>query len=583
MLITCENISKSYTDKVLIDNQSLVIDKYDKIGIIGVNGCGKSTLLKIIAKIEDPDTGDVTYEKLVKVSYLGQELNLNQNNTVIQEVMMHVGKKEEIDKSYLANSILQKLGIKDNNKQIKLLSGGEKRKVSIACSLVNDSDVLLIDEITNHLDSQTISFLEKYLIKLNKAIVLVTHDRYFLERITKRIIELYRGKMYFYEGSYSKYLELKAQRFEYALANERKRQAFLRREYEWIKRGAQARETKSKKRIENYYRVLKEDGIIIDKKVELNSISSRLGRKTIEAKNVKKSFGDKVILKDFNFLLDNDARIGIIGDNGVGKTSLLKILSNRLSIDDGSIEIGETVKIGYLSQENEGLIDNMRVYDFLKSKQEIIHTPLKDLSITQILEKFLFFKESQYSYISKLSGGEKRRLYLLSILLTSPNVLLLDEPTNDLDIDTLNVLEEYLETFEGAVITVSHDRYFLDKVVDTILYLGEDGVVKKYQGNYSDYESNRVERKIEDKNEVKKEISKEKIKKKLSFKEKQELSTILDEISNLEDEIKELDEVINNSYINYSLVKEEINKKEQLSKLLDEKIERWDYLSSLEE
>lgn len=579
MLITCENITKAYTDKVLIDHQNFNVRENDKIGIIGVNGCGKSTLLKIIGKLEEPDTGDVTYQKHKKVTYLSQELLLNEELTALEQVKMNVKDKDE----YVAKSMLQKLGISDVNKIIKEMSGGEKRKVSIASTLVMETDCLLIDEITNHLDNDTIVFLEKYLIKFNKAIVMVTHDRYFLERITNNIVEIYRGKLYYYEGSYSRYLELKAERLENMISYEKKRQVFLRKEYEWIKRGAIGRLTKSKKRIENYYNVLNEEGLVEDKKISLTSISQRLGRKTIEVNNVSKSY-DKVIIKDFSMNLENDARIGIIGKNGSGKTTLLKLITKQSEPDSGSVVIGETVKIGYFSQENEKLPLEKRVYDFLKEKGEVIETVDGTLSITQILEKFLFFKESQYAYISKLSGGERRRLYLLSILVTSPNVLILDEPTNDLDIETLEALEEYLNIFKGAVITVSHDRYFLDKVVDMI-YLVDEGSVTKYQGNYSDYEENDKKNKKIEKKEQGKNISNEqpKQKVKMTFKEKREYETILDEISHLEDRIKELDNIINNSYQNYSLVKEEMKEKEMVEQKLEEKMNRWEYLSLLDE
>lgn len=579
MLLTAENITKAYTDKVLIDHQTINVRENDKIGIIGVNGCGKSTLLKILGKIEEPDTGEVTYGKGKKVTYLSQELTLNEELTALEHVKMNVKEQDE----HVAKSMLQKLGISDVNKLIKNMSGGEKRKVSIASSLVIETDCLLIDEITNHLDNDTILFLEKYLMKFNKAIVMVTHDRYFLERITNQIVEIYRGKLYYYEGSYSRYLELKAERLEHMEAYARKRQVFLRKEYEWIKRGAIGRLTKSKKRIENYYNTLNEEGLVIDKKIELSSISSRLGRKTIEAINISKSY-DHPLIRDFSLLLENDARIGVIGKNGSGKTTLLKLLTKQIEPDSGEVIIGETVKIGYFSQENENLPKDKRVYDFLKEKGERIETIDGTISITQILEKFLFFKESQYAYINKLSGGEKRRLYLLSVLVTSPNVLILDEPTNDLDIETLEALEEYLETFKGAVITVSHDRYFLDKVCDKILSLNEGGYIKVFQGNYSEYEQSEKDIKREEKKVPKQTEKKEvKPKTKLSYKEKQEFDTILDDIANIEDKIKELDNIINNSYQNYSLVKNEMLEKESLEKLLEEKMERWEYLALMDE
>lgn len=583
MLITCENISKSYTDKVLLDNQTITVSSTDKIGIIGVNGCGKSTLLKIMAKIEDPDSGEVTYEKFKKITYLSQELNLDENNTPLQQVLLSFSTKEKEEKEYEAKSILSKLGVNEIDKPIKYLSGGEKRKVSIASSLIKESDCLLIDEITNHLDSETITFLEKYLIKFNKAIVMVTHDRYFLERITNRIIEIYKGKLYYYEGSYSRFLELKAQRMEYAIAAERKRQAFLRREYEWIKRGALARTTKSKKRIENYYDVANNNIDIYDKTIEISSISSRLGRKTIEVNNISKIYDNKIVINNFSFLLDNDARIGIIGKNGIGKTTLLKVITGLIPPTTGTVEIGETVKIGYFSQENENLPNNKRVYDFLKEIGEVIETTDGTLSITQILDKFLFFKESQYAYISNLSGGEKRRLYLLSVLLKKPNILVLDEPTNDLDIDTLEVLEDYLEQFKGAVIIVSHDRYFLDKTVDNILYLKDNGIIERYNGNYTEF-SNKL--KVEEKNKEEKKTNKINLNPKpvkMTFNEKKEFSTIMDDISNIEEQIKNLDDKINNSYMNYSLVKDEMDKKKILEDELNKKLERWEYLSELDE
>ena len=584
MLISLENISKSYTDKILLDNQTLTVSSNDKIGIIGVNGCGKSTLLKIMAKIEEPDSGEVTYERFKKITYLGQELNLDEGITALEQVLLSFSNKEKEEKEHEAKSMLLKLGISDINKQIKYLSGGEKRKVSIASSLVKESDCLLIDEITNHLDSETINFLEKYLIKFNKAVVMVTHDRYFLERITKKIVEIYRGKLYFYEGSYSRYLELKAQRMEYAIAAERKRQAFLRREYEWIKRGALARTTKSKKRIEGYYEALNKEFEFDDKKVEIKSISSRLGRKTIEVNNVSKYYNDKVIVKDFSYLLDNDARVGIIGRNGIGKTTLLKLMTGLIEPTTGSIEIGETVKVGYFSQENENLPLNKRVYDFLKEIGEVIHTVDGPLSITQILDKFLFFKESQYSYISNLSGGEKRRLYLLSVLLTSPNILILDEPTNDLDIDTLEVLEEYLDEFKGAVIIVSHDRYFLDKTVDNILYLKDNGVIEKYNGNYTEFSNKqKEEEKIKEEKKVVKSSNNNLKPIKMTYNERKEFETIMDDISLIEEEIETLSNKINNSYMNYALVKDEMERKELLEKQLEEKILRWEYLSDLDE
>lgn len=582
MILSCENITKSYTDRVLINNQTITVGDNDKIGIIGTNGCGKSTLLKIMAKLEEPELGDVKHEKLKKITYLGQELNIDESLTAIDQVLSVISPKERDLKEYEARSILSKLGIDDYYQKISNMSGGEKRKVSIATSFIKESDCLIIDEITNHLDSETINYLEKFLIKFSGAIVMVTHDRYFLERVTNKIVELYRGKLYFYEGSYSRFLELKAQRFEYALAAERKRQAFLRKEYEWIKRGALARTTKSKKRIENYYNTLEAEGVVADNKVELSSISSRLGRKTIEAYNISKRYGAVSLVDDFTMLLENDARVGIIGANGTGKTTLLNMLTGALKPDTGEVIIGETVKIGYFTQENEALPLNMRVYDFIKDIAEVIQTVDGTMSVTQILEKFLFYGESQYSPIAKLSGGEKRRLYLLSVLVTSPNILILDEPTNDLDIETLEVLEDYLDTFKGAVITVSHDRYFLDRVVDKILYI-HDGKVDTYMGNYSYYlETKKMESKTNDYPKVQKQEKKEKVVK-MTYKEQKEFETILDDISIIEEKINKLDEVISANYANYEVSKVAMEEKDILEEELMNKMERWEYLSELSE
>ena len=582
MILSCENITKSYTDRVLINNQTITVGDNDKIGIIGTNGCGKSTLLKIMAKLEEPELGDVKHERLKKITYLGQELNIDESLTAIDQVLSVISTKERDLKEYEAKSILSKLGIDDYYQKISNMSGGEKRKVSIATSFIKESDCLIIDEITNHLDSETINYLEKFLIKFSGAIVMVTHDRYFLERVTNRIVELYRGKLYFYEGSYSRFLELKAQRFEYALAAERKRQAFLRKEYEWIKRGALARTTKSKKRIENYYNTLEAEGVVADNKVELSSISSRLGRKTIEAYNISKRYGAVSLVDDFTMLLENDARVGIIGANGTGKTTLLNMLTGALKPDTGEVIIGETVKIGYFTQENEALPLNMRVYDFIKDIAEVIQTVDGTMSVTQILEKFLFYGESQYSPIAKLSGGEKRRLYLLSVLVSSPNILILDEPTNDLDIETLEVLEDYLDTFKGAVITVSHDRYFLDRVVDKILYI-HDGRVDTYMGNYSYYlEIKKVESKTNDYPKAQKQEKKEKVVK-MTYKEQKEFETILDDISIIEEKINKLDEVISANYANYEVSKVAMEEKDILEEELMNKMERWEYLSELSE
>ncbi|MFA9423772.1 MAG: ABC-F family ATP-binding cassette domain-containing protein, partial [Sedimentibacter sp.] len=491
MILTLEKISKSFGEKTLLNNVDLYINDSDKLGMVGVNGTGKSTLLKIMAQIEEPDGGNIIKNPLDRICYLPQDPLFNEATTVLEQIFINSSSETKELMEYEAKTILNKLGIDEFNKDVNLLSAGQRKRVAIASALVNPCELLILDEPTNHLDNDMILWLENYLIKYTGAIIMVTHDRYFLDRVSNRIIELDKGDLYAYDGNYSKFLELKARREDMEVGSERKRQSLYRKELAWIQRGPRARGTKAKGRIEQFENLKDQLGTDISDKLELNSMSSRLGRKTIEIKNISKSFGDKIIVNDFEYTVVRDARIGIVGQNGAGKSTLLNMIAGRINPESGHVEIGSTVKLGYFSQESEVLDESLKVIDYIKNIAEIIETPDGTITASQMLEKFLFSPDVQYNTIKKLSGGERRRLFLLSVLIKAPNILLLDEPTNDLDIETLTILEDYLETFNGAVITVSHDRYFLDKVVNTVLELPGDGTVKKFNGGYSDYIASR--------------------------------------------------------------------------------------------
>lgn len=577
MLLIAENIQKSYGEKKLLDNISFNVEEKEKIGIIGINGCGKSTLLKILAGRLETDSGEVNLIGKVKISYLPQELEINQNNTILDEVLRNVTSDVEA-KEHEAKAILTKLELFDFNKVISTLSGGEKRKVALACALINPCDILMLDEPTNHLDSDMIEWLEKYLIKFTKTIVMITHDRYFLERVVNKIVEVDKGKIYEYLANYSKFLDLKAEREESLLTQEKKIQTFLRKESEWIHRGARARATKEKKRVEKYEELTNREKIV-EKKLVLESEKSRLGRKTIELINVSKGY-DNPLFKDFSINVDKDARIGFIGKNGSGKTSLFKIMTGITSADTGEVIIGETVKLGYFSQNNESLDENKRAIDYIKSIAEVIKTKNGNISASQMLENFLF--SEPYIPISKLSGGEKRRLALLGVLMGSPNILLLDEPTNDLDITTLTLLENYLEEFVGAVLIISHDRYFLDKVVNKVYVLEDDLRWKQFNGGYTDYLETKKDiiiEKVQKENKV--ERQKEK-KIKLTFLEQKEFETIESETEKISEKINEVQKQIDENITDYYKTKDLYLEKEKLEKELEEKFARWEYLSEID-
>ena len=487
LLLSAEKIEKSYGIKPLLEGASLYLSRGDKVGVVGLNGMGKSTLLKIIAGVEQYDSGSITKIPHLVIHYLPQQPDMQAGNTVLQQVFLGASEELRQMKEYEAKSILTKLGISDFQQDVSTLSGGQKKRVAIASALATPCDLLILDEPTNHLDHHMVAWLEQTLQKFRGALLMITHDRYFLDRVSNKILEVNNGQIYQYESNYSGYLESKAQREEMALSSERKRQSLLRKELQWIQRGVKARGTKSRSRVERFEALREKEAPELPQQLEISSVGTRLGKKTIEVNHISKSYGDKVLIQDFSYIVPRNGRIGIIGENGCGKSTLLQLLSGNLSPDTGTVEIGDTVKIGYYTQECKNMDEHQRVIDYIKDGAEWIETINGKLSAAQMLETFLFRGDMQWNYINKLSGGERRRLYLLRVLMEAPNVLLLDEPTNDLDIETLQILEDYLETFSGAVIVVSHDRYFLDKVTETIFEFEENGTLKQFLGGYSDY------------------------------------------------------------------------------------------------
>ncbi|MDF2676500.1 MAG: multidrug transporter ATP-binding protein [Bacillota bacterium] len=589
MILTLNKISKSFGEKILLNEVDLYLNEGDKIGVVGVNGTGKSTFLKIIASEEEADMGEIIKGNGNRICYLPQSPEFSKDTTVIEQVFLNSNTETKQLMEYEAKTILNKLGITEFDKDVNLLSVGQRKRVAIASALVNPCELLILDEPTNHLDNDMILWLENYLIKYTGSILMVTHDRYFLDRISNRIIELDKGNLYNYEGNYSEFLHLKALREDSEFSSERKRQTLFRKELAWIQRGARARGTKAKGRIQQF-EILKDSlGLDTDEKLELSSVSSRLGKKTIEIKNISKSFGDKKIVENFEYTVKRDARIGIVGVNGAGKSTFLNMLANRIMPDEGTIEIGDTVKIGYFSQIPDVMDENLKVIDYIKNIAEIIETSDGTITASQMLEKFLFSPDLQYNRIQRLSGGEKRRLFLLSVIMKAPNILLFDEPTNDLDIETLTILEDYLNTFNGAVITVSHDRYFLDKVVDTILELVGDGTVNHYNGGYSDYlqiknanekQFNSEKQNLNNDKENKDNRIKQK-KLKFSFKEQQEYNSIDEDIAELEENIVKLNKELEKNSTDYVKLQDLMEEKSKIEKQLEEKMERWIYLNDL--
>jgi ABC transport system ATP-binding/permease protein len=587
MLLAAENISKSYTEKPLLSNISLYINEGDKIGVIGINGTGKSTFLKILAAKEEPDSGNISKINNLKVEYLPQNPIFQEGLTILEQVFYGIPTELAESKSYEAKTILMKLGMSEFDKPMGNLSGGQEKRVAIASALLHPCEVLVLDEPTNHLDNEMVEWLENYLIKYSGAIIMVTHDRYFLERVTNRIVEIESGNLYEYPGNYSKYLELKQQREELDLASERKRLSLYKKELEWINRGAQARTTKSKGRIQRFETLKENIGIEESEKLEMDSISSRLGKKTVEIKNITKKFGNKIIISEFNHNILRNARIGVVGKNGCGKSTLLNIISGQLEADGGEVIVGSTVKIGYFSQNSEDMDLSLRVIEYIRGIAELIETASGTLTASQMLERFLFNPDLQWVTINRLSGGERRRLYLLGILMGAPNILLLDEPTNDLDIQTLAILEDYLERFNGAVIAVSHDRYFLDKVVDTIFEFREDGTIRTCLGDYSQYLTYISSKQIptQKKSAVGKKVKstrdKSEAKLKLSFSEQHEFKTIEDEISKDEKLLSDLSKQIEEVASDYIKLSALTAKKQEIEEDLDNKMDRWLYLNEL--
>lgn len=599
-ILNAEKISKTYGEKVLFDKVVLGVNKGDKIGVIGVNGTGKSTFLKIIAGIEEPDAGEIVSGRGVTVSYLAQAPQFNPGDTIVGYVIKDKNNASEAE----AKTILTKLGITDFDAAINTLSGGQRKRIALARTLVSPAEVLILDEPTNHLDSDMVIWLEEYIKKFKGELIMVTHDRYFLDNVTNRIVELDGGKLYGYDTNYSGFLELKTQREEMERATEAKRANILRRELEWIRRGCQARSTKQQARIDRYEDMKEASrqarASFENKALEMNSVSTRLGKKTIELSNICKSFGEKKVIDDFTYIFLRDDRIGIIGKNGCGKSTLMKIITGNLKPDSGSVEIGDTVRIGYFMQENEPLDEKMTVLEFVRSIGEYVTTATGKATASQMCEKFLFEPKSQWTPISKLSGGEKRRLYLLSVLMSAPNVLILDEPTNDLDIETLEILEDYLDGFAGIVIVVSHDRYFLDRTVDRIFSFEGGGRLKQYEGGFSDYyEKKQTENGIASDGAVqsvkeavsgdttsakpKKYYKERENKLKFTYAEQKEYDTIDDDIASLESKIEELDGEIAGAATQYSRLNELMQEKADVEAQLEHKMDRWVYLNDLAE
>ncbi|MCR1964217.1 ABC-F family ATP-binding cassette domain-containing protein [Clostridium perfringens] len=629
-LITLENISKSYSEKILANNVSLGINEGEKIGLIGVNGTGKSSFLKIVAGVEEPDEGTVTKGNRVRIEYLAQTPDYDDNATVLEQVFkgnseeMRILREyeellEKIDKGEVkendserliklqgkidalnlwdmeseAKNVLTKLGITNFEEKVGNLSGGQKKRIMLAAALITPCELLILDEPTNHLDNETISWLEEYLNSRKGALLMITHDRYFLDRVTNRILELDRGRLFSYDGNYSVFLEKKMERIAIEKASEEKRQNLMRKELAWVRRGAKARTTKQKARLQRFDELVNQEGFIENENIEISVMGTRLGKKIIEIEHLNKSFGDKKIVDDFNYIVLRSDRIGIVGPNGIGKSTLMGMIEGKVAPDSGEIIKGETVKIACFSQEDTHMHPEMRAIDYIKEAGEYLQTATGErITASQMCEKFLFDGTLQWTMIGMLSGGERRRLHLLRVLMEAPNVLLLDEPTNDLDIETLNRLEDYLDDFGGVVITVSHDRYFLDRICNKIFSYEGNGKIDIYTGNYGDYLLSKEEEAVNnkekevavDKNKKEPSVDKNKNKGKVlkfSFKEQREFETIDEEIMTLEEKIEELDSLMAKHASEYGRLQELMEEKAKVEEELAFKYERWEYLNEL--
>lgn len=634
-IISLENIYKSYSEKVLLNNVSLGINDGDKIGLIGINGAGKSTFLKVVGGKEEFFEGNIIKGKNVRIEYLSQNPPVDEDSTVIEQIFKGDTKEmkllreyeelvealnscssddfekinnklikvqEEIDSLNLwdlessAKTVLTKLGINNYNEKMGNLSGGQKKRIALAGALITPCDLLILDEPTNHLDSDSIEWLEEYLNGRKGALLMITHDRYFLDRVTNRIIELDRGNLYSYPGNYTAFLEKKMERLETEAVQEDKRQALIRNELKWVKRGAKARTTKQKARLQRFEELVSVETIKRATDVEISFVGTRLGKKIVEVNNISKSYDNRTLIKDFSYIFLRDDRVGIVGENGAGKTTLVNILRGKINADCGDIEIGDTVKIGCFAQDNTNMDPKMRVIDYVKEGGEYI--PVEDgtkITASTMCERFLFDSTMQYTPIEKLSGGERRRLHLLRVLMESPNFLILDEPTNDLDIETLKILEDFLDKFIGVVVVVSHDRYFLDRICNKIFSYEGNGLIKEYHGNYSDFliakeversknimSNNSSTTKKDDKVKGTKEKTKEN-KPKFTFKEQKEFETIDNDIAELEEKISNLEAEMTKNASNYGKLNELMKEKEELQEELDNKYERWEYLNEIAE
>ena len=608
-LVTIEHLTKSYTERLIFDDTDFSINEGEKIGLIGINGTGKSTLLKIVAGLEEPDKGTVVRGRNLDMRYLPQNPKFTEGDTIIESILRdNEGHPHIWDMESQAKTMLTKVGIYDFDAKVETLSGGQRKRVALVSTLMADTDLLILDEPTNHLDSDMADWLEDHLKKFRGAILMITHDRYFLDSVANRIVELDKGKFYSYQTNYEGYLEMRAERLDMAQASERKRQSILRVELEWMKRGARARSTKQKAHIQRYEALRDQKGPELDQSMELESISSRLGRTTVELDHLCKAYGDKTLIKDFTYIFLKNDRVGIIGPNGSGKSTLMKMIAGWVQPDSGTIEIGQTVKMGYFSQENEAMDESLKVIDYIKNVAEYVQTKDGSVSASMMLERFLFPSSVQYTTIDRLSGGEKRRLYLLRILMDAPNVLLLDEPTNDLDIRTLTILEDYLDSFQGIVITVSHDRYFLDRIVRRIFAFEGNGKITQYEGGFTDYQAAMLRKEVEaeamaagnpkagvrsdkSKDEKSEEDSKSSKKtwnggpKKLRFtyQEQKDWDVIESQIEKLEEEIADLDVQMEKAASDFVKLKELMDRKAQAESELDAKMERWMYLNDLAE
>ena len=585
MLLQAEHLSINFGSRQLLTDVNFYLNEGDKVGIIGINGTGKSTFLKVLAGALEADEGKIVRSPNAQISYLSQNPVMEDNATILEQVFLHFPKEFRELNEYEAKSMLSRLGFTDFSQKVGTLSGGQRKRVALVSALVHPADILILDEPTNHLDSEMVAWLEDWLRSFRGGLIMVTHDRYFLERVVNHITELSRGKIYHYEANYSKYLELKEQRAEMAEASERKRQSILRVEREWIMRGCKARTTKSKDRIERYHDLLNQDAPETDDTLQLSAASSRLGRKIIELHQVSKAFDGKTIIEDFSYNLLRSDRIGIVGRNGAGKSTLLHMVAGTLLPDTGSVEIGTTVRIGHFSQEGRELDLSQRVYDFIHEIAKEVKTEEGTFSAKQMMERFLFPSDLQSVPIGKLSGGERRRLYLLSVLMEAPNVLLLDEPTNDLDVMTLSILEDYLQSFSGPILTVSHDRFFLDKLAETIFEVKGDGRVEQFTGNWTDWSKKRKQEDAPAKAEKPKSTQERPKEKKLkfSYKEEREFSTIEDDIAGLEAKIEENHNLQAEAGSDYVKLQELQDQLTELESQLSYKEERWMYLTELKE